>query len=73
MSGTAGVFPAKVLRVRGHGLPPRPGSAGEPGDLFLHVVVVPPDRRDAATATAVEQLRNGYTGDVRSYLARLFD
>jgi DnaJ-class molecular chaperone len=69
-SGLAG---QEVLRVRGHGLPAGPFSTNPPGDLVLHVLVCPPDRRDAATAASVDALRDGYSADIRSTLARLLD
>jgi len=69
----SGLTGQEVLRVRGHGLPARSSSTNPPGDLVLHVLVRPPDRRDATAAASVEALRDGYSADIRSSLARLFD
>jgi DnaJ-class molecular chaperone len=63
----------EVLRVRGHGLPARSSSTNPSGDLVLHVLVRPPDRRDAATTASVDALRDAYSTEIRSSLAHLFD
>ena len=61
-----------LLRVRGRGLPPRAGRAGDDGDLLLHPVIVLPARRDAVTRSLVRRLADADTEDPRAALRRTF-
>ncbi|NMC69641.1 MAG: J domain-containing protein [Myxococcales bacterium] len=55
-----------VLRVLGHGLPPRPGSNAARGHLFLHPTVVVPKNPAAQHLRAAATLAAAYPHDPRA-------
>jgi curved DNA-binding protein len=65
--------PRVPLRLRGRGLARRGTDTPSRGDLVLHPLVVPPDRRDPAAAAAVGRLAAFYAAPVRPDFDRLLD
>ncbi len=64
----AGSDGSSVLRVRGHGLPPPPGSNRPPGHLFLYPLVRLPPSPSAVHLRAVGALASAYPDDPRAGL-----
>ena len=64
----AGSDGSSVLRVRGHGLPPRPGSNRAPGHLFLYPLIRLPKTPSAVHLRAVAALASAYPDDPRAGL-----
>jgi DnaJ-class molecular chaperone len=65
--------PRTPFRLRGRGLARRGADEGSRGDLVLHPLVVPPDRRDSVAAAAVGRLAALYSVPLRADFDRLLD
>jgi molecular chaperone DnaJ len=64
----AGCDGSRVLRVHGHGLPPRSGSNRPPGQLFLYPIVRLPSSPSAEQLRQLAALTTAYPDDLRAGL-----